>query len=448
MLDGDAVAFFEPVLCRLQDEPLLHAPTVLPPTACCLYRTKRGLGLSIYLLDLDHVRARKASPLCRLVNGKPVFIRPSYGELPDAHRQMVVVMAQCMWRGDIKQHVLIEYGMLGLSIAAQPPRPSKTKKGAMVGFDPTNATFSTYARAYAKKEMALAVSGEMASGDRKEPEEQAVAATFEAWAAKDDGDAFLKDAKGVVRCLSSRDGLTYRCSLPGLLWRPPEEYGRRSADGWAVQFQWALFPQAIERRPQTAPQLRSWIKHPRTETELRNLKAYYGNCHGALGSHEAVAKDGMKGWKDKGDGEGNEGFLLASFMRSHAQNGKEFRLPKKVKRARHKLGKQKEGLKRQEPLKGCLGLFDKFGRWLVLPDYPPEPLGGAVIVRPLILHVDYRGLLLRPLPRVPFYVPPYEFQRFDAPLPPHPPRPEAEPVLVRPVPRPPTPSRAHWVGLH
>ena len=54
---------------------------------------------------------------------------------------------------------LIEYGMLGVRLAAEPPRPSQTKKAKMVGFDPaTGHRFSTYARHHADKQMRAALS--------------------------------------------------------------------------------------------------------------------------------------------------------------------------------------------------------------------------------------------------------------------------------------------------
>jgi hypothetical protein len=48
--------------------------------------------------------------------------------------------------------------MFGLRIAAEPPRPSRTKKGKLVGFDVNGGVrFSTYARHYADKEMRAAL---------------------------------------------------------------------------------------------------------------------------------------------------------------------------------------------------------------------------------------------------------------------------------------------------
>jgi DNA-directed RNA polymerase sigma subunit (sigma70/sigma32) len=61
--------------------------------------------------------------------------------------------AKHRWRGNgTSLAALVEYGMLGLRIAAEPSRPSYTKKGKLVGFDPTQGyRFSTYARSYADR---------------------------------------------------------------------------------------------------------------------------------------------------------------------------------------------------------------------------------------------------------------------------------------------------------
>ena len=82
--------------------------------------------------------------------------------LVEAHRPMVVRMAKHRWRANgTSLAALIEYGMLGLRFAAEPMRPSKTKKGKMVGFDPSKGNrFGTYARDYADKEMRDALAGD------------------------------------------------------------------------------------------------------------------------------------------------------------------------------------------------------------------------------------------------------------------------------------------------
>ena len=68
---------------------------------------------------------------------------------------MVVPYGQPISRGNgTSLMALVEYGMFGLRIAAAPVRPSKTKKGKLVGFDSTKEyRFSTFARPYANKEM-------------------------------------------------------------------------------------------------------------------------------------------------------------------------------------------------------------------------------------------------------------------------------------------------------
>jgi hypothetical protein len=54
-----------------------------------------------------------------------------------AHRPMVVRMARSRWRGNgTSLAALVEYGMFGLRLAAEPPCASQTKKGELVGFDP------------------------------------------------------------------------------------------------------------------------------------------------------------------------------------------------------------------------------------------------------------------------------------------------------------------------
>jgi hypothetical protein len=106
-----------------------------------------------FLLDLLFARYRytvRAKPLAKPVRHGSVtpeleveLIRRYHEDgdldalerLVEAHRPMVVSAAKNMWRGTgTPLKVLVAYGMLGLRLAAAPPRPSKTKKGAMVGF--------------------------------------------------------------------------------------------------------------------------------------------------------------------------------------------------------------------------------------------------------------------------------------------------------------------------
>ena len=73
--------------------------------------------------------------------------------LVGAHRPMVGRLARRFARGNPKMlEIFTEYGMLGLVEAAAPPRPSLTKKGAMVGFNPSKYRFSAYARSYAESD--------------------------------------------------------------------------------------------------------------------------------------------------------------------------------------------------------------------------------------------------------------------------------------------------------
>jgi hypothetical protein len=74
--------------------------------------------------------------------------------LVESHRPMVVSMARRLNQRHLA--LLVEYGMLGLRIAATQQRPSKTKKGKMAGFDPAKARFSTYSRRVARRFMAAA----------------------------------------------------------------------------------------------------------------------------------------------------------------------------------------------------------------------------------------------------------------------------------------------------
>lgn len=77
--------------------------------------------------------------------------------LVEAHRPMVVNWAQKFVGA--KRNIIIEYGMLGLRIAANRVRPNRKKKGSMVGWDPAKGRFSTYARGEADRLMREAAAG-------------------------------------------------------------------------------------------------------------------------------------------------------------------------------------------------------------------------------------------------------------------------------------------------
>ena len=131
-----------------------------------------------------------------------------------------------------------------------------------------------------------------------------------------------------------------------------------------------------EPKPRKVRKKRNWLKHRRTKTELASMCAFYNACYSTLISLENLARDGMTGWKDSGDGDGDQDFLLASFTRGHAQKGRQYRLPKAVMKRRHKIGCERYGKIPFATNQG-LGLFDKFGNRL--PIYPRGD-GNDVIV--------------------------------------------------------------------
>jgi hypothetical protein len=209
--------------------------------------------------------------------------------LVGAHRPMVVRMAKHMWRTGVPLNVLVEYGMLGLPIAAQPPRPSKTKKGAMVGFDPsTGNRFGTYARPYAAKEMRAAIADDVYEPLVKPEFEQKATVEFEEWST---AESLKGPLPPILRHLRER-----RASPPVILrwtlWNPPT---------WAKD--------QYERKVH----LRNYSKHPATDTQWANKDAFYGVWSDALKTLEQIAKDGMKGWGDTGrDWNIENDFMLAS----------------------------------------------------------------------------------------------------------------------------------------
>ena len=146
--------------------------------------------------------------------------------LVEAHRPMVVRMAKhkCR-RNGTSLKALVEYGMLGLRLAAEPPRPSLTKKGKLVGFDPSNGNrFSTYARPYAEKEMRAALTTDPPPAVKPEFE-QKVIVEVESWSElpkEEDDDPLLKDGghRILFRDLQHRRLLPRKCLRPWTLWNP------------------------------------------------------------------------------------------------------------------------------------------------------------------------------------------------------------------------------------
>ena len=224
--------------------------------------------------------------------------------LVGAHRPMVVRMAKHRWRGNgTSLAALVEYGMLGIRFAAEPPRPSETKKGKLVGFDANSGNrFSTYARHYADKEMRAALA------DNPEPErtaeqEAAVEIAAEAWHMGGSLRGTL-DAPAVILDLQSRRAY-FKPYRPWTLWHQTE--------------------------PARKPKPHNFIKHPRTNTELAGLDAFHARNWQILATHEGLAKGGMEGWD--ADEEADTDFLVASSSGSrHVLKGKKYRVGYKFMR--------------------------------------------------------------------------------------------------------------------
>jgi hypothetical protein len=99
-------------------------------------------------------------------------------QLVGVHRPMAVRMARRWARGNRRLlHIFVEYGIMGIQIAADPPRPSLTKKGALVGFDPAKGRFSTHARQHVDKLIRTAMSWWMAPAHMVDTKRE-----FEEWA--------------------------------------------------------------------------------------------------------------------------------------------------------------------------------------------------------------------------------------------------------------------------
>ena len=171
--------------------------------------------------------------------------------LVGAHRPMVVTMAQNRWWGGNGTSLddLIEYGMRGLRLAAEPLRPSLTKKGQMVGFDPTKGhRFSTYARPYAEKEMRAALADDpKPEPDRSAELENTADIVAENWH-RAPSLAGLDDAPEVVCLLANRTAY-HKPIRPWTLWNPTV--------------------------PERKCRPRNHLKHPITATERANRHAFY-----------------------------------------------------------------------------------------------------------------------------------------------------------------------------
>lgn len=220
--------------------------------------------------------------------------------LVESHRPMAVREARKLNRGDLPLAALVEYGMLGLRIAAGPARPSKTKKGKSVGFDPDAGNrFNTYARKYAVDEMRDALS----DGNYPKPKEprSEAKAKWQRW----------HEQSGPIKCVASKDEERHKRrnarKFPRFICCPSvRSLASKSTvllrwlltDGFAYLSDWRLDkPKAVPhedwcRKPRcvcgTAPAKypeppepwvfglhRKYLKHPVTKIELGNRDMWF-----------------------------------------------------------------------------------------------------------------------------------------------------------------------------
>ena len=275
---------------------------------------------------------------------------------------MVVRMAKHKYRHNgTSLKALVEYGMLGLRLAAAPPRPSLTKKGKLVGFDPSNGyRFSTYARPYAEKEMRAALA-DMPPAVKSEFELK-VTVEVESWGEppkEEDDDPLLKDGghRILFRDLQHRRLLPRKCVRPWTLWNPTFT-------------------------PRTAP--RNYRAHPIAATELAGRDLFYGVQYLVLQTYEDLAAAGLEGWdQGKEDSYDVDDWWFPS---AGGFDPKAYRLPDKVLRQRWRMGCKRQGKIIPFGKNAGLGLFDRRGH--LLPDYTFTN-GKVVIIRTRNSYLSY-----------------------------------------------------------
>ena len=273
--------------------------------------------------------------------------------LVEAHRPMVVRMATQKWRGNgTTLKALVEYGMLGLRLAAEPRRPSLTKKGKLVGFDPSDGNrFNTYARHYAEKEMRGALTSDPPLAVKPEFEQKVtveVASWGEPPTAEDDDPPLKEGGRILFRDSQNRRLLPRRCGRSSTLWNPTFT-------------------------PPQQPRPRNYRAHPVTATERMGRDLFYGINYLVLQTYEALSEAGMGGWDFGAENSHDvDDWWLPT---EGALKGKAYSLPDKVLKQRWRMGCKREG---SFPFKknAALGLFGRRGHRL--PDY--VVLGGKVVV--------------------------------------------------------------------
>jgi hypothetical protein len=143
--------------------------------------------------------------------------------LVNAHRPMLVTMARAMRRRNgTSFRPLVEYGVMGLREAAQLPRPSETKKGKTVGFDPAKGNrFGTYARSYALKWMREALADDPKPKRAPELEAKGDQGIAE-WSLAPSLRGILPNTPARARELISRESY-FKPYRPWTLWNSPED---------------------------------------------------------------------------------------------------------------------------------------------------------------------------------------------------------------------------------
>lgn len=306
-------------------------------------------------------------------------------QLVGAHRPMVVRLARRFARGNPRKlKIFVEYGMLGLIEAAAPPRPSLTKKGAMVGFDPSKYRFSAYARSYAEKMMRTAMPD-------WEPPQHVINSKmeFDAWAKTPIPESIEGPRRGWTE-INANPPFSHLITEDQFgqhqfhdIWRDErQEPAQRPVDPTKrfEQIRWhrALFglrsvldydADVIPLRRKPRPRKTRW-----TPAEYAAKDKCFAGYWGKLHSFLFVAKDGMEGLRDGDeldpiDSDAAE-FMVATFFRNHALNPKLYKLPKEVLIHRWKLARKRYDKRLKYIVKHRgLGTWDKFGAELRLPDY-------------------------------------------------------------------------------
>ena len=330
-------------------------------------------------------------------------------QLVGAHRPMVVSMARRMSRGNgTSLRALVEYGILGLRLAAAPRRPSLTKKGKMVGFDvDAGHRFSTYARSHALKEMRAAVSEDPSPalnpefqqkvivetetwGERSKSEEEADRPSDLNIAPRPDHDYWRSPKYGWDltlsapghRCANESSGGSALAFVSEWLGYAGEgiSYLQRRRWHYCSKVQSTLWnpPSWAKDQFKRKVRLRNYKKHPITRTELADRTAFCGVWRVKLEAYEKIALEGMEGWGDDDPDsiESNQAeFMVASFFRSHALRSEQYKLPNNILRRRWRIGCKRQGQIIPLETNQGLGLFDKHGQRL--PDF--TYIGGKVI---------------------------------------------------------------------